>query len=146
MRILIILLTLLTNICFGQAILIDSCGLDNSISLNKYEAQYFNQSLEQQRRPFNFDFQDKKVGFALGNFGKGLISKKEYFDRWGRAYFENDAVVVNQLIILTEEEQQQSGGYDAIIVSWSKILVSGKHKARLIKSLKEQLQQKVDEK
>ena len=56
---------------------------------------------------------------------------------WGKDYFENGSHVVNQLIILTEEEKQKSGGYDAIIVSWSKILVSGKRKERLIKKIAE---------
>ncbi len=127
----------MTKICLGQEIVIDSCGLDSSTTLNKYEVKYFNQYLEKQRSRSTFDFQDKKVGFAHGNFGKGLISKKEYFNMWGKDYFENGSHVVNQLIILTEEEKQQSGGYDAIIVSWSKILVSGKRKERLIKKLTE---------
>ena len=137
MRPLIIILIFLTNICFGQDVVIDSCGLDSSTTLNKYESQYFNQSLEKQRNRSNFDFQNKKVGFAYGNFGKGVISKKEYFDKWGKDYFENESHVVNQLIILTEEEKQQSGGFDAIIISWSKIGVAGKHKERLIEKLKE---------
>ena len=95
----------------------------------------FNRSLEKQRNRSNFDFQDKKVGFAYGNFGKGLISKKEYFNWWGKDYFENDSHVFNQLIILTEEEKEESGGYDAIIISWSKTGVYGRQKERLIKKL-----------
>jgi hypothetical protein len=137
MRPFIIIFTLLTNVCFGQEIVIDSCGIDSLTTLNRYEIQYFNQSLEKQRMRSNFDFEDKKVGFAYGNFGKGLISRKEYFTRWGKDYFKNDSHVVNQLIILTEMEKEQSGGFDAIIVSWSKILVSGKNKDRLIKKIKE---------
>ena len=138
MRLLIIILIFFTNVCFGQEVVIDSCGLDSSTTLNKYESQYFNQSLKKQRSRSNFDFQDKKVGFAFGNFGKGVISKKEYFNMWGKDYFENDShVVFNQLIILTEEEKQQSGGFDAIIISWSKIGVAGNDKKRLIEKLKE---------
>jgi hypothetical protein len=135
MKPLIIILIFLNNFCFGQEVVIDSCGLDSSITLNKYESQYFNQSLEKQRIRSNFDFQKKKVGFAHGNFGNGVISKKEYFDRWGKVYFENNSHVLNQLIILTEDEKQQSGGFDAIIISWSKIGVAGKHKKRLIENL-----------
>jgi len=137
MKLIVIILTLLTNVCIGQEIIIDSCGLDNSTTLNKHEVEYFNHSLEKQRKGSNFDFQNAKVGFAYGNFGKGLISKKEYFDRWGKDYFLKDSHVVNQLIILTEDEREDSGGFDAIIVSWSKTGVYGKHKERLIKNLKE---------
>lgn len=136
MRQLIIIFTLLTNVCIGQEVLIDSCGTDSSATLNQYEVLYFNQSLEKPRMRSNFDFQNKKIGFAYGNFGKDVISKKEYFDRWGKEYYKNDSHVGNQLIILTEDEKEQSGGFDAIIISWSKILVSGRHRDKLIEKLK----------
>ncbi|MEQ8623427.1 MAG: hypothetical protein RJQ00_13970 [Vicingaceae bacterium] len=136
MKQILIILTLLTNVCIGQEIVIDSCGIDNSITLNQYEVDYFNQILEKQINRADFDFQNKKVGFAYGIFGKVLITKKEYFDRWGKEYFLNDSQVANQLILFTKEEKNESGGYDAIIVSWSKTGVYGKHKENLIKKLK----------
>src|SRR5690554_5248521 len=137
MKLTVIILTLFTQICLGQEIEIDSCGVDRSSKLNKYEVQYFNQTLEKQRKRSHFDFQEKRIGFAYGNFGKRLITKKEYFDRWGKNYYKDNSQVVDQLIILTEKEKEESEGYDAIIVSWSKFLVSGKQKERLIKKLKE---------
>lgn len=137
MRLLVILFTLLTNICFAQEIKIDSCGIDSSAMLNQYEVNYFNQSLEKQRKRSGFDFQGKKVGFAHGNYGNVAISKKEYFDHWGRKYYNDNLGVSNQLIVLTEEEKTQSGGYDAIIVSWSKILISKKYNEELIIKIKE---------
>ena len=134
---LIILFVFTTQICLGQVINIDSCGVDNSLGLNKYEVQYFNLELENQRKRFDFDFNGKIIGFTYGNFGKGLLTKREYFDKWGKDYFKRDSSVSNQLIVLTEKEKNESGGYDAIIVSWSKIMLSRKDKNRIIKKLKE---------
>lgn len=137
MKITIIILTLLTHFCFGQEVKIDSCGIDDSPTLNEYEVQYFNEALEDQRKRSDFNFQNKKIGFAYGNFGKELISKKQYFDQWGRENYNNGHGVVDLLLVLTAEEKLKSGGYDAVIVSWSKIGVYRKHRDRLIKNLKE---------
>jgi ABC-type transport system involved in Fe-S cluster assembly fused permease/ATPase subunit len=136
LKLLILLFTLTTNLCLGQAVVIDSCGLDSSATLNKYEVQYFNEALEEVRSLANFDFQKKQVGFAYGNLGKELISKKAYFDMWGKAYFQRDVQVTNELIILTQKEKQASGGYDAIIVSWSKAGIFGKYREQLIEKFK----------
>ncbi len=132
---LIIIFLFATQICLGQEIKIDSCGIDNSLSLNQYEVQYFNQELENQRKRSEFDFNGKLIGFAYGNFGKGLHSKREYFDKWGKEYFRKNSNVSNQLIVLTEEEKFNSGGYDAIILSWSKLKLSRKDKNRIIRKL-----------
>ncbi|HYF66545.1 MAG TPA: hypothetical protein VD884_00350 [Ohtaekwangia sp.] len=109
----IIVTLFFTEICLGQDIKIDSCGTDNSNFLNKYEINYFNQTLGKQLKRLNFNFNDTKIGFAYGNFGKGLISKKEYFDHCGRGYFKNNFNVIDQIIVLTDEERKESGGYDA---------------------------------
>ncbi len=124
---------LFPTILFGQSIVIDSCGLNTDRKLNKYEADYFNISLEKQRD--NFDFIDKNIAFTYGNFGRTNISKKEYFDRWGRTYYKQDSHVVDILLVLTAEEKIKSGGYDAIIVSWSKIGIGKKHKKIIIDRL-----------
>lgn len=134
---LILIFVFATQICLGQEIKIDSCGIDNSIGLNQYEVQYFNQVLENQRKRSDFDFSGKLIGFTYGNFGKGLHSKREYFDKWGKEYFRKNSNVSNQLFVLTEEEKYNSGGYDAIIVSWSKIMLSSKDKNKIIRKLKE---------
>ena len=136
MKLLTILLILSINICLAQEIQVDSCGLNNSAELNKFEIQYFKQELSKQLKRNNFDLIDKKIGFAHGNFGKKIITKQEYFDSWGRSYFNNNSHVVNQLIILEAEERVNSGGYDAIIISWSKIMVTGIHRRKLIENLK----------
>ena len=133
-RLLFIWVVFLPTILFGQTIVIDSCGLNTNKSLNKYESDYFNKALEKQRSTFNFA--DKKIGFAYGTFGKTIVSKKSYFDRWGRSYFKSNGQVGNELLILTPEEKIMSGDFDAIIVSWSKLQINDKHRQKIIKRLK----------
>ncbi|MFY0600785.1 MAG: hypothetical protein JXR03_14015 [Cyclobacteriaceae bacterium] len=135
MKQLSILLILLSNVCSAQEVKIDSCGLNNSSVLNEFEIQYFKQELSKQLERHGFNLINKKIAFAQGNFGKGIITKQEYFNQWGRSYFNNNSHVVNQLIVLNAEERVNSGGYDAIIISWSKILVAGKHRRKLIENL-----------
>ena len=120
----------------GQEIKIDSCGVENSNILNRYEAEYFNRSMKNQRFPTTFDFYGKKIGFFF-DIARFPISKKEYFDRWGKEYYENQSGVVNQLIVLNKIEKAESGGYDAIIVSWSKFKVTKGQKKKMIKKLKQ---------
>ena len=129
-----IILTLIftTQVGIAQHFEIDSCGLTTVAELNKHEADYFNKSLEKQRK--NFDFKNKKVAFAYGNFGKSMISKKEYFDEWGRDYFKNDIHVANILYTLNSEEKELSGGYDAIIISWAKV-IRPKDREKIVKKL-----------
>ncbi|MFM9945681.1 MAG: hypothetical protein ACKVQB_10665, partial [Bacteroidia bacterium] len=79
---------------------------------------------------------DKKIGFAYGNFGKRIISKKAYFDRWGRAYFKQHSNVTDFLLVLTADEKIKSGDFDAIIISWSKTVINDKHLQKIIEGLK----------
>jgi hypothetical protein len=131
MKLLITLLLFSGKWSVGQSIIIDSCGLDTNSKLNKYEAEYFNTSLGEQRGIFTFE--DKKIAFACDNSGHSLINKKEYFDRWGRDYFKRNSHVADQLIILSKEEKETSGGFDAIIVSWSKVGINEKCKQKIIR-------------
>ena len=47
-----------------------------------------------------------------------------------------------QLLILTDEEKNLSGGYDVILVSWSKLQKQGKGRMKLVKRLKNTLPSK----
>lgn len=132
-----ILITILfPAVLLGQIINIDSCGLDSNAILNNHEIAYFNYHLGKKH---DFDFRNKKVAFTYGNFGKGVISKKDYFERWGREYYKLKSHVVDIPIILTDQEKIQSGGFDIIIVSWSKILPTGKSRQKLIKRVNKKL-------
>ncbi|MDB5013789.1 MAG: hypothetical protein JWQ25_1991 [Daejeonella sp.] len=122
-----------TIVVKGQSVNIDSCGLDNKSKLTKWEIVYFKESIEALR---SIDLENKIFAFASGNFGNTIITKKDYFDRWGRKYYNNKNNVVNTLIVLTKEEKQLSGGYNYIIISWTKILPAGKSRKKLIERVR----------
>ncbi len=97
-------------------------GLDNNPLLTESEARYFNEQVKEKR--INFDFINKKVGFFRGNNGANLQSKSDYFNLIKERLGSNIDGSNDFIILLTNEEKNESGGYDAIIVSWSKLLVS----------------------
>jgi hypothetical protein len=130
--ILIIIFSTLTIVVKGQSIKIDSCGLDNKSVLTNWEIEYFKQSIKTLK---SIDLENKMLAFAHGNFGSNVISKKDYFEKWGREYYTRNIVVSNILIKLTEEEKLLSGGYEYIIISWSKILPAGKNRKKLIEKV-----------
>lgn len=115
-------------------IIIDSCGLDNKSVLTKWEMEYFKQSI---KRLSSIDLENIKFAFAYGNFGKTVINKKDYFEKWGWDYYAGNSSVSNILLKLTEEEKILSGGYDYIIISWSKTLPAGKNRKKLIERVKQ---------
>ena len=96
-------------------------GLDNNLLLTKYEAEYFNMKFKDR----GFDFNNKMIGFFIGNNGSSIQTKKEYFDRLKERLSHNYSASMDILIVLTEEQKIESGGFDAIIVSWSKLMVRG---------------------
>ncbi|MEZ4885140.1 MAG: hypothetical protein R3E32_10475 [Chitinophagales bacterium] len=115
----------------AQTLQIERCGTDNQPLLNECEVEYFNTSLKENRG--EFDFEGKRIAFAEGNWGANLSSKNRYFEVFGKPRFEQNGSVANQLIVLTEAEKEVSPEYDAIIVSWSKVQVQNKRRAKLIK-------------
>jgi hypothetical protein len=125
----IILLMLWTNLIFGQEI--DSLGLDNNSLLNKYESAFIKNQFEKEN--IFFDFTKKRIAFYQSL--TGFKTKQEYFNDC-REWLENGQDGALQLVILNETEQKESGGFDAIIVAWSKKLVSPKMKSYLIDELK----------
>lgn len=110
---------------------LDSMGINNEPYLNMYEVDFFNNIFLKQRK--EFDFNKKKVAFLTGGSGKTLSDKKKYFDlekeRLSRGYSGNGGT----LIILDEEQRKETGGYDMIILYWSKILPTKKQLVKLLK-------------
>jgi hypothetical protein len=109
---LILLFKLSGLVLFGQQV--DSCGMDNSPFLNNYEAEYFNKIFENKR--MDFDFKEKKVGFFFGPNGQHLGCKLKYFNE-----VKEHINPQNYFVKLSESEKQDSGGYEVIVVTWSKI-------------------------
>lgn len=108
-------------------------GLDVNPVLTKSESEYFNITFKD--RKANYDFTNLKIGFFYGNNGAKNQTKKEYFDLVKNRLGNCESASMDYLIKLTEEEKLESGGYDLIIVSWSKIIPTDKE--RMIKKLKE---------
>lgn len=100
---------------------LNEIGLETSPSLDSRESRYFNVVFKELRG--DFDFTEKKVGFITGSNGNKISNKREYFDkerdRHSRNYSPNKSI----LYVFNENQKEKSGGYDAVIVYWSKVLL-----------------------
>ena len=108
-------------------------GLDNNPILTKAESDYFNKAFKDHKA--NFNFSKMKIGFFYGNNGSRIQTKKQYFDSAKNRLGNCESASNDFVIKLTNEEKAESGGYDFIIVSWSKIIPTDKE--RMIKELKD---------
>ncbi len=133
MRFLFLIFTLAGQVTLAQTFDIHDCGIDANAKLNKDEAAYFNEIFKRQRK--SFDFNDKKIGFAHGDVGKDIITKKAYFDRWAREYYNKKKRMPNQLLICTLDQKMKSGGYDALIVCFSNESIGDRQRMRILKRL-----------
>jgi hypothetical protein len=130
----VVLIIIFSILCFtsvGQ--FSDSLGLDNNPILNEAEAAYLNDNLQTQRA--DFDFHCKKILFAIGNNATTIVSKKEYFEEI-RPWLIDKNKVSNYLLIFTYKEKQTANNFDAVVVAWTKIIVTTQRKAQLIQQLK----------
>jgi len=137
-----LVLMLCAGALFGQTSESSKCGLDDKATLNDFEAKYFNEVFQKRRK--EFDFTGKNVGYFSGTSGNSKSTKSYYF-RYLKNGNNGDMDVHRwnaggtQLLVLTEQEKQISGGYDVILVSWSKLLKTGKTRAKLVKKLRGKL-------
>lgn len=122
--ILIILVSFVLN-TFSQINEIEKCGLDDKDLLNEFEGKYFNEVFAD--RKGSFDFSGKRVAFLRGSSGRVSSNKLNFF-KTVKTQNPNDVKNVHtwnangtQLIILTEEERVLCGGFDVILISWSKM-------------------------
>ena len=125
-------------VLFAQVSEVEKCGLDSSPTLNTFEANCFNEVY--QDRKGEFDFSGKVIAFYKGSAGTTTSSKSDYFyfiKNSGRPDTEVHQWQARgtQLLILTEEEKLCSGGFDAILVSWSKLQKEGRSRKKLVKRL-----------
>lgn len=100
----------------------DKTGLDNSPFLNRYESAFLNELLPDSLKCF--DFTNKKVGFITACVG---CSKKDYFEMH-RKHFADDKYALDSgmLYILNDRQKKESGGFDALILTWYKFILSEK--------------------
>lgn len=112
---------------------LDSLGLGDNRILNRQEYTFLNSYLSDRG---DFDFKGKRVAFVAGTTGNVLITKKEFFDKFGHPPDEAVRKRNCSLIVLTPAEKDRAGGYDAIILTPVKVFTD-KHKNRLLNQLKD---------
>ncbi len=128
--------------CFksqAQNVIIDSCGVNDSAKLNQYEVIYFNSALDSTQLFDGFTFNDKNVLFLNGNYGAMIKSKSEFFEQFGKPWFEKEDFPQLQIIILTDKEKAELKNYDAIVVSWSKIPLSERNRDKFLENGKKEV-------
>ncbi len=93
--------------------------------LNTQESEYLNRQFNGELE--NFDFKDKSIIFTSST---SVISKSDWIDtNWE---YDNPSV---ELVELTKQEKDETG-YDVILVTWSKFILTDKMKKRILKQLK----------
>lgn len=93
--------------------------------LNTQEGEYLNRQFNRELE--NYDFKDKSIIFTTS---MSVISKTDWIEtNWTH---ENPSV---ELVELSEQEKEETG-YDAILVTWSKFILTDKMKKRVLKQLK----------
>lgn len=110
----------------------DKTGLDNSPFLNRYESAFLNELLPDSLKCF--DFTNKKVGFITACVG---CSKKGCFEMH-RKHFADDKYALDSgmLYILDDRQKKESGGFDAVILTWYKFILSEKEILKLLTKYK----------
>ncbi|MEX1191560.1 MAG: hypothetical protein WEA99_06265 [Brumimicrobium sp.] len=135
-----ILILFMSASLFAQTTELEKCGIDDHSTLNEFEAEYFNEVFLDRRG--DFDFTDKKVAYFAGSSGFTKSDKSNYFNTVKSSNSEDIhewQASGTQLLLLTEKEKEFSGGYDVILVSWSKLLMNQKQRKKLIRKLNNKL-------
>jgi hypothetical protein len=99
---------------------IDSLGKDKNPKLTNYESRYLNIVFSNSKN--DFDFTSKSVAFVTGNSGRIISSKQQYFELEKHRIQQKSSLNGGTLLVLNEDEKVFSGGYDAVIIYWSKVL------------------------
>jgi len=116
-----------TNILFGQEV--DSLGVNNDPLLNVYESSF----LESQFDNETLELNDKRIVFYKSLSG---IQSKQVFFSDSREHILNGHKIPLQIIELSNKEKTETGGFDAIVVSWSKFQLTPKMKEKIIEKIK----------
>ncbi len=120
---------------------ITEVGKDTVRTLNSCESKYLN--YEFQKDKGTFDFCCKKVAFFKGNVGTIQRTKKDFFDDEKYILDVKGFLPLSsdQLLIFNEDEAKQVG-YNAVIISSSKKLLSKKEVINRLKRNNKKLQSK----
>jgi len=126
---------------FGQSLRTDSCGIDTSAVMNKFEIQYidsvFFAPFEMKKGEFGsftngFNFNEKRIAFfdCSKTTENGYMTKKEFYQKILPEYHGPHG-----LTILKENEKRKTG-YDGIITINCKMIVEGELVEKLKLTLK----------
>ena len=108
---------------------LEKMGVDDSILSNSHESDFLNEVFKDSRN--DFDFTGKRIGFFKN--GSAESSKKDYFNMHKKHFSDENSPCDNgNLYVFDENEKEESGGYDAVIVYWSKLVIP---KEKLLKKL-----------
>ncbi|UYZ63783.1 hypothetical protein [Hymenobacter weizhouensis] len=108
---------------------LDSCGLDDTPTLNHQEATYLNFFFKDTRGSFNF--LNKSAVFITGSSGHTIGTKSAYF-RDVSSWMADGNSIVTSYAILNVDQVNQSGGYEVILFYWVKVSPSPKAVIRKI--------------
>jgi len=111
---------------------LDKMGVDNSSLLNSYESTYLNVIFKDSLN--GFDFTNKNVGFIKAGSKR---NKVEYFKEEKDRFYRNYTTINGYLQVFDTTQKEESGGYDAVIVYWSKFSIPTE---KLVKRLKRKLE------
>ena len=98
---------------------------NQEMKLNSQESEYFNRHFKSELN--NYDFKDKSIILTNSTL---VISKSDWIEtNWE---YDNPSI---ELVELTKEEKEETG-YDAILVTWSKFLLTDKMKKQILSQIK----------
>ncbi len=127
---LIILIGLLSVTGFSQT---DS-DLQTTYLLTTNEATTLNLIFSKDKK--DFDFKGKVVRFTVGTTGDLIENKRIFFEKYINPVINGQDKNVCSLIVFSKDEKSNTGGFDAIVMSPSKIFTIA-HRDKLITGLSE---------
>jgi hypothetical protein len=126
----ILIVIIVAQTGFGQDI--DSLGVNDDNHINKHEAIFLTNSLKNQK--IEFDFENSKIAFSYGNYAK-RTSKSDYFKKYIIPRIKNGESVGDIFYLFSKEEKLKSGGFDGVVLVWSKIGLTKRRRKVLVKEL-----------
>ena len=98
-------------------------------NLTKNESDILNQYLKNKNPSDNFE--NNKLIFVKGNY-QNIITKDDFFYDVNQTLLKNDSINGTFYYKFNDKDKIKSGGFDGIIISWSKLGMYEKRKNKII--------------
>lgn len=108
------------------------CQSNPGNKLSESEAALLDTLLFTQRN--NFEFKEKQVAFVTGSSASQLITKSQFFESLHKNSSTGKQIPL-RMVVLTVDEKSNSNGYDVIIFSWSKVVITNREKKKVLQQL-----------